>query len=68
MAINKLPKNYSTDFRLPKRKPLGGVEVDRANPYGKNVFAAWNFANRESWLEDAATGKLAELVLHKRFL
>ncbi len=62
MAIKQLPKQYSADFRLPKRKPLGGVEVDKANPYGKNVFAAWNFANRESWLEDAATGKLADLV------
>ena len=28
MAINKLPKLYSTDFRLPNKKPIGDVEVD----------------------------------------
>ena len=30
MAINKLPKLYSTDFRLPNKKPIGDVEIDWA--------------------------------------
>jgi hypothetical protein len=62
MAIKQLPKLYNTNFRLPKRKPLGGVAVDRNNTYGKNVFAAWSFASRESWLENTSTRKLADLV------
>ena len=39
MAINKLPKLYSTDFRLPNKKPVGDVEIDWNNPLSKGLVS-----------------------------
>jgi len=62
MSLRILPKQYHIDFTLPRKKPLGNIKIDRSNVYGKNVFAAWNFATQTGWLEDIAKGSVAERV------
>jgi len=39
MALYPLPKQYSTDFSNPKKKPVGDVEIDWSNPLTKGLKA-----------------------------
>lgn len=37
MSALILPKRYHPDFRVPNRKPVGPVEIDRSNRFGKKA-------------------------------
>lgn len=38
MTLYKLPKQYSTDFQTPNKKPIGDVEIDWSNPLTKGLI------------------------------
>ncbi len=57
MAINKLPKLYSTDFRLPNKKPIGDVEIDWANPLASHLVAFVLFNEGAGNPHDLVTGR-----------
>jgi hypothetical protein len=47
MALKQLSKIYSTDFRLPNKKPIGSIEPDLSNKYGARLEAGYLFKETE---------------------
>jgi hypothetical protein len=44
MAIKRLPKRYSTDFKYPKKKPVGAVELDFSNSLANGLHSSFIFS------------------------
>ena len=45
MALYTLPKQYHPDFKSPKIKPLGNIEIDWDNPLTDGLVGCWVFQN-----------------------
>ncbi len=41
MALYTLPKQYHPDFRSPRTKPNGDIEIDWRNPLSRGLFRFW---------------------------
>ena len=66
MSALILPKRYHPDFRVPNRKPVGSVEIDRNAPQTRGIIGA--LINAGNSVVDVTDGKVYHATIGGNFV